>query len=346
MAYNYIAACVLWAFTSYFMNMINTLEFALRAFGTLVSPSGPNSRLSILIYHRVLREADPLLPDVVDAARFESQMESLGSLFNFLPLSEAVQRLKMGALPARAACITFDDGYADNVEVALPILKRHKIPATFFIATAYLNGGIMFNDKVIEVIRRLEWDRLDLSGMGLGVRALGNLQQRRETVGDLLAALKYKALEERQAIMDGIIDSARLALPSDLMMRTDQVRTLSDAGMEVGGHTVNHPILAGLEMASARKEIEEGKARLEEITGKPVKLFAYPNGIPTRDYLPEHVRMVTELGFDAAVSTAKGVAKRGCDPFQLPRFTPWDIPLARFSCRLAGNLLQTKILTA
>ncbi|MBY0577522.1 MAG: polysaccharide deacetylase family protein [Burkholderiales bacterium] len=326
--------------------MNNTLEFALRTFGNLLSPAGPNGLLSILIYHRVFREIDPLLPDVVDAARFESQMEVLGSLFNILPLSEAVQRLKSGTLPARAACITFDDGYADNAEVALPILKRHKIPATFFIATGYLNGGIMFNDKVIEVIRRLDWGGLDLSDMGLGVRSLSTLPQRKETIKSLLSVLKYRPVEERRDFMDRIIDAAKLSLPTDLMMRTEQVKMLSDAGMEIGGHTVNHPIIAKLDMDSARAEIDEGRIRLEEMTGKPVSLFAYPNGIPSTDYRYEHARMIEEMGFDAAVSTAKGVGRFGCDVFQLPRFTPWDIPLSRFSFRLTGNLLRTEILTA
>lgn len=322
------------------------LDFALRTFGTLLSPSGSNARLSILIYHRVLKEVDPMFPDVVDAIRFESQMEVLSSLFNILPLSEAVRRLKMGMLPARAACITFDDGYADNVDVALPILERHNIPATFFISTGYLNGGIMFNDKVIEVIRRFDGDELDLSDLGLGVRPLGNLQQRKETIRNMLSVLKYKPVEERHVFMDDVIDSANLSLPEGLMMRTDQVRMLADAGMEIGGHTVSHPIISGLDLRSAKAEIEEGRGQLEEMTGKPVKLFAYPNGIPVTDYRAEHVRMIAEMGFDAAVSTAQGVARRDCDLFQLPRFTPWDIPLLRFSFRMAGNLLKTNILTA
>ncbi|NNM83124.1 MAG: polysaccharide deacetylase family protein [Burkholderiales bacterium] len=320
------------------------MESLLRAFGNLFSPAGPGAKLSILIYHRVLPEADPMLPDVVDADRFDAQMGVLSSLFNLLPLSEAVMRLKSGSLPARAACITFDDGYADNAEVALPILKKYGVPATFFIATGYLNGGIMFNDKVIETVRRLSCGEHVFPEIGM--RSLTGNREKTDVVRDLLSFLKYRPLSERQDFLDRIIDSERIVLPANLMMRSDQVRLLADSGMEIGGHTVNHPILNGLNARQAKQEIGEGRIALEEITGQSIRLFAYPNGVPGRDYGREHIQLLREMGFEAAVSTSRGVARRESDPFQLPRFTPWDIPLTRFSCRLAGNLLRTRILTA
>jgi len=107
--------------------------------------------------------------------------------------------------------------------------------------------------------------------------------------------------------------------------------------MEIGGHTVNHPILALLSEKEARAEIGDGKRRLEEITGGPVTLFAYPNGKPGQDYGPRDVDLVRQAGFTAAVSTMGGVARRGSDPFQLPRFSPWD----RSPRRLAARLLLT-----
>ena len=80
---------------------------------------------------------------------FEAQMRVVAENFVPLPLSEAVDRLMIGELPPRAACVTFDDGYIDNVELALPILQSHGLSATFFVATGYLDGGWMWNDKVI-----------------------------------------------------------------------------------------------------------------------------------------------------------------------------------------------------
>ena len=111
---------------------------------------GPlSSCLSILIYHRVVAQPDPLFPDVVTAEEFDLQMAALTRWFTVLPLGRAVERLRNGTLPVRAACVTFDDGYADNALSALPILLKHGVKATFFVATRFLDGGSMWNDTVI-----------------------------------------------------------------------------------------------------------------------------------------------------------------------------------------------------
>jgi peptidoglycan/xylan/chitin deacetylase (PgdA/CDA1 family) len=122
------------------------------------------------------------------------------------------------------------------------------------------------------------------------------------------------------------------------MMQPQQVRTLHARGIAIGAHTVSHPILAKLESAEARREIGEGKRELEALVQQPVCLFAYPNGVPQQDYAPEHVQMVREAGFSAAVSTAWGAASMRSDRFQLPRFTPWDRQRLRFGVRMALNL--------
>jgi len=125
------------------------------------------------------------------------------------------------------------------------------------------------------------------------------------------------------------------------MMTSDALCRLRASGMEVGAHTVTHPILARVDPARAEREIRESKRRLEAIAGSAVMLFAYPNGRPGRDYLPEHVRMVREAGFEGAVTTAHGVANAASDPFQLPRFTPWDKTPGRFVLRLMHNTFRT-----
>lgn len=294
-------------------------------------------RLSILIYHRVLRQRDTIFPDEIDAAAFDCHLASLRACFNILPLSEAVQALRAGTLPPRAACITFDDGYADNAEVALPILQRHGVPATVFVATGFLDGGRMWNDTVIELVRAAP-DRLDLGA--LGSFELDTPAQRRAAIGSLLGQLKYLPLEARQDAVDALCARVGVALPDNLMMRTEQVRQLHQAGIEIGAHTVHHPILARLGAGQARREIADGRDALEALIGSRVRLFAFPNGKPGQDYLPEHVAMVRELGFDGAVSTAPGAAGRGSDPYQLPRFTPWDQGALRFNLRMLHNLRQ------
>jgi peptidoglycan/xylan/chitin deacetylase (PgdA/CDA1 family) len=130
------------------------------------------------------------------------------------------------------------------------------------------------------------------------------------------------------------------------MMTSDQVRALHAAGMEIGAHTVTHPILAEVTDERARHEIAVSRSRLQAIIGAPVRLFAYPNGIPRRDYYAEHAALARELGFDAAVSTAWGAARAGDDPYQIPRFTPWDRADWRFGLRIAMNRAANRYATA
>ncbi len=306
----------------------------LRIAGNLLSPAGKRGRLSILIYHRARAAPDSVLHDEIDAVTFERHMAMLAAEFNVLPLGEACARLARGHLPARAACVTFDDGYADNEQLALPILKRFGLPATFFVSTGYSDGGIMFNDGVIEVVRCAPAGTYDLSSLGLGSHSLGDSTSRRVAIDTLIWQLKYRPVRERSALVEQLASTMRSALPKDLMMRSAQIKRLCDEGMEIGGHTVNHPILAGLSEQEARAEIIDGKRRLEEITGTPVTLFAYPNGKPGLDYGPREVELVREAGFTAAVSTFGGVAKHGSDLFQLPRFSPWDRSPRRLGVRL------------
>jgi peptidoglycan/xylan/chitin deacetylase (PgdA/CDA1 family) len=306
-----------------------------RLLGNLVSPAGDRARLAILIFHRVLAEPDPLLGEV-DAITFEQQMSFIKKEFTVLRLGEACARLAQRSLPARSVCINFDDGYADNERVALPILLRLGLPATFFVATGFLGGRTMFNDDVIEIVRTAPDGVHDLSQFGLGSCALGDIASRRAAIDRLLIDIKYRPLPERASVVARLGESMRGRVATNLMMQPSQVRHLHDRGMEIGGHTVNHPILTGLDDESARREIIDCKRVLEAITDASVTLFAYPNGKPGRDYGPSHVRLVRESGYTAAVSTTRGVAGARSDAFQLPRFSPWT----NSPRRLAADLLM------
>jgi peptidoglycan/xylan/chitin deacetylase (PgdA/CDA1 family) len=303
----------------------------------LVSPTGPRAGLSILIFHRVLPEPDPLFPSEMDARRFDTLMRWMKEWFNVLPLAEAVARLQRGALPARAAAITFDDGYADNHDVALPILQRHGLSATFFIGVGFLDGGRMFNDTVIEAVRRCGQPALDLTPLGLGRHAVGSLAEKRQAIPALLNQIKYLPFAQRRETVEALAAIAEVTLPDDLMMSRQQVKALHESGMGIGAHTVHHPILARLDSGEAEREIADSRDELQALLGEPVTLFAYPNGKPGSDYRPEHVAMARWLGFQAAVSTAWGVARGESDVFQLPRFTPWERSQGRFGLSLLRN---------
>lgn len=314
-----------------------------RALAAALSPAGTRARLSILIFHRVLPRPDPLFPGEADAQRFDQVCSWVRQWFRVLPLDQAVRRLADGSLPARAMSITFDDGYEDNCSVALPILRRHGLSATFFVATGFLDGGCMWNDRIIEAIRGSALPQLDLAAIGhpdFGAHRLGDDAARRAAIDAILPRAKYLEPAQRLDFSLRLAELARVPPPAALMMSPQQVRQLHVAGMQIGAHTVNHPILARLGPAEAAREIGDSKRQLEAITGARVPLFAYPNGRHGDDYDDATVALVRDAGFEAAVATTWGAARRDSDRFQLPRFTPWDRGRLRFGARLAGNLLR------
>lgn len=319
----------------------------MKAVLSALSPPADRGRLSILIFHRVLPAPDPLFPGEVDAQQFDQIVGWVCAWCNVLPLDEACVRLVAGTLPSRAVAITFDDGYADNHDQALPILRRHGVSATFFVATGFLDGGRMWNDTVIEAVRHCTLDQIDLRSIApfaAAERAVWPIRtptERALTIQAILGAIKYMQLAERLAVTESLASYLGVKPADDLMMTGDQVRLLRRQGMQIGAHTCSHPILAGLKAEQAREEIAVSKSVLEGLLGERVDLFAYPNGRPGQDYSEESVAIVRELGFSAAVSTAAGAARAGSDPFQLPRFTPWDRTKGRFGVRFARNLWQS-----
>lgn len=305
-------------------------------------------RLLILIFHRVHRVTDELFDDEPDAARFDALLTMLRNSFRVMTLGSAVAALRDGSLPRRALAITFDDGYADNAVVALPLLQRHGLVATFFISTGFLDGAdCMWNDALIEAVRVAPVPELDLHDLGLGLHPLRSMLDRRQLIGTVLGHAKYLPPAERDRFVSIVRCRAGDSRPSPaLMMTSDQVRALHRAKMEIGGHTMHHPILSSLGLDACRQEINGGRERLESIVDAPVDVFAYPNGRPLQDYDRRHVELVKQLGFTAAVSTAPGAASARDDLFQLPRYTPWARSPAIWAARLFGNRLRTTCTTA
>jgi hypothetical protein len=192
----------------------------------------------------------------------------------------------------------------------------------------------MWNDSIIEAIRRATGAHLDLRPLGHGVVPLGDPPARGELAETLIRAAKHLGPDQRASWVEVLCDTVGAHLPDDLMMTDSQVRTLAEAGMDIGAHTVTHPILCTLEPEEALHEIRAGRDRLGAITGREIRAFAYPNGRPGEDYTDRDRNIVASLGFDFAVSTRRGAATTQSDYFQLPRFTPWDRQPARWLARL------------
>ena len=291
--------------------------------------------LAVLIYHRVGSEHDPLRKGMATAAEFRAQMRTLSRFFRPMAIADGLRGLRAGTVPSRAVAVTFDDGYADNVSLALPILKSEGVPATFFIATSYLDGGRMWNDTVIEALRRMPPGEYPFRYGGIDAISVPlDLTERRPLVPRVLNAIKHLPQVDRQDAADTLASLAGSPLPSDLMMRRRDVATLVDAGMEVGGHTRTHPILSGLSYVEAEKEIVGGLDDLASLIGRRPALFAYPNGRRGQDYGDREVSILRRAGIEAAFVTNRGIVRRNCDPLQMPRVSPLHTRATRFGVAL------------
>ena len=320
--------------------MSSIVDRVLRGAASVTSPGGNNARLTVLLYHRVLDRSDALNAGEPSAAQFNEHMSILSRIFRVLPLDEALSRLSDGTLPSRAMSVTFDDGYRDNVEVALPILRRYGLHATFFISTGMINGGRMMHDSVIETVRRFDSQPVDLEWLGLGRRKVDDISSRQTLINEIIGKIKYLPFEARREACERLAAMVSSRLPDDLMMNSEQVESLHRGGMRIGAHTHEHPILSKVAADEAKAQIIKSRDVLSGILGQPPTMFAYPNGKPGLDYGCEHVAMVKDAGFSAAVSVAFGTVSRASDHLQIPRFCPWDRDPRRFAFRLLRHPMR------
>ena len=310
-------------------------EHIIRSTGNAIaSVTRGNGRVAIVNYHRVLAAPSPFLASEPDVDIFTWQMELLARCFNVLSLRDALAAIDSGRVPPRAVCITFDDGYRSVHDLALPVLRRLGLPATVFVSSGYVDGRNMWNDRIVEAVETLPAEELDLAEFGLGVYSLRTIPERTATLGSLTEASKYLPPQERSRLVGRLQTLVGERASEGLMLTPEMVVNLDRHGIEIGAHTVTHPILTSLDDASAMQEIRDSKRELEAIVGKPVTMFAYPNGKVGKDFDQRHVAMVREAGFQAAFTTAVGAITRHHDRYQLPRSRPWDETPMRFALRL------------
>lgn len=298
------------------------------------------NKLTILIYHQVLEALDEMRPGEPDQAQFDWQMKLLSRHFTPLPLGQAVELLQAGKLPPRSVCVTFDDGYLNNLSLAAPILRRHNVPATVFVASAFSQGENMWNDKVLDLFDKLDTPVIDCAAIGLGTLPLDSKAQRRQQAIKAIGALKYLPVEARLEKITQLYAANKDISTSRRMMSPLEIRQLADLGIEIGAHTHNHPILKGMAAEDVYEEIAQNVRLLELWTGRKIHSFAYPNGKPGKDFDEHTLEVVKGFSFKQALSTEWGTVNPASDVLRLKRFTPWDRTPLKFHLRLLLNLIK------
>jgi peptidoglycan/xylan/chitin deacetylase (PgdA/CDA1 family) len=256
---------------------------------------------------------------------FETTLATVRRLgFEFLSMDEALRRLAEGGPPF--ATVTFDDGYRDLVEFALPALERYEAPFTAYVATGFASRTAeLWWIELEEAIRNL--DRVDLAGQGAANAVLARTPEEKSAAFNQVYWLLRAGPEERlrgavrdlsrQAGVDGT------ALVDRLCMDWTEIATLARHPLAtIGAHTVRHLMLSKWPDDVVRAEMATSKAEIERRIGRSVRHFAYPVGdrasAGTREFA-----LARELGFASAVTTRPGMLFRehGAHPTALPRLS-------------------------
>jgi len=298
---------------------------------TWIRGATARNALTILAYHRVLPLQEslryPFQSMVMPRDLFEQQISHLKQHYTTLTLAEAVERLRARDLPPRAVSVTFDDGYRDNFDIALPILKKYGVPAIFFVVTGAIEGKTrLLWDEVVSRVRQIDeagsceallreplpaWLAEKLRSLAGGEQA--------EIVGErLVRDMNRIPLREREAVMAAL----RLATADETkqfdppLLSWDELREMRRAGMLIGAHTRSHPFLDELDAPAARLEIEDSIRTLNERLDEPISFFSYPRG-----RFKEDVKSwLQAAGIEAAVTTEPGRNSPGIDLYELRRF--------------------------
>lgn len=296
-------------------------------------------KLSVFLFHKVPVDLDPVAPQDIGLRKFEHLLDDVLNQFQIISLEDGVRGLQAGKLPARAACITFDDGYVDWLPGMAPALERRNMHATLFITAGQFDGRPLWHERIAGAVRALRQPTLDLQYPAIPPIDVSSLPARQAAVVLLESKLKYLTLEVREELLLRMEAQAGVSAAQVPRMSADQLRELHARGFSIGAHTYDHPILDYCDQDRALQEIGGVREILEGMIGAPVRTFAYPNGRPYVDFSSHHVAMVKRAGYASAVTTQWGTAEIGSSVYQIPRFTPWGKDPLRFMLQLGRNMM-------
>ena len=282
---------------------------------------------AVLRYHAITADAADVpyaTPDIcLPVSVFRRQMAYVRRAYRVLPLDELVERVERGApLPSRALAITFDDGYADNHRLALPVLRALGLPAAVYVTTGSVGDAAPLWMSAARVLV-LAAPGPELRVPGLAPLPLSAPSRRGDDARALTRALVPLAATDRAARLQTTAAGIGVDLGRALagtMLGWDEVRALANAGWTVGAHTVSHANVALAAPADAEREIADSRDAIAAAVGAPVRHFAYPNSGGAHRYFDgATAAILRRLGFRSAATSRAGVVAAGTDPFTLPR---------------------------
>jgi peptidoglycan/xylan/chitin deacetylase (PgdA/CDA1 family) len=288
----------------------------------------------VVMYHR-FGSSD----GAIAAQSFEQQLDYLKARYNVVPLSFVAERLAgKQSLPPNLAVITIDDGYRDAYEVAMPLLKKRNLAATLFVATGFVDGKTwLWTDKTRYLLSQAKSPTLEASLNNRKLRLEINGRASRARAASLInAEMKRMSDAAKEKAIDRLAASFGVELPARppaefAPLSWGQVKEMEAAGVEIGSHTVTHPILTNVDGRRLSDELNGSRDTLESILDRKVNLFCYPNG----DFNSEIKREVRRAGYTCAVTTDYGFNDDRSDALALSRIPSGD-DLAQFAQGTSG----------
>lgn len=266
------------------------------------------SKALILMYHRFSETDDGLS---TYGRRFAEQLDYLTQHYRIVSLSEAAGYIASGKpMPSGLAVITIDDGYRDAYEIAFPILRERKAPATLFVVTDFVDQKCwLWTDKLRYLTARAQAGvfestingrdlRIELNGLAARLRAAEQINGQLKRMTD---DAKDDAIERLASVFG--VELPALPPPELSSLTPEELRELDSGGVEIGSHTVTHQILTKVSGERLRYELRESRSRLESILGRKVELLGYPNG----DHNPEVQKEAVRAGYQCAVTADYGL---------------------------------------
>jgi peptidoglycan/xylan/chitin deacetylase (PgdA/CDA1 family) len=286
----------------------------------------------ILLYHRITDLPHDPWSLAVSPARFDAQLAVLKREAVCLPLAEFLARRAAGTLPRNAVTLTFDDGYADNLHVALPLLERHGVPATLFVMTDFINSpSETWWDRLEQVIQEVPALPPSLA-FSLGGQSFrwssddapdaGTRDRLRVAVAEALAAHDTPAREAALAELWRQLGMTPRLRPSHRGLDLAELRQLAASPLiTIGAHSRSHPHLARIDAARQLSELADSKTALEQWLDRPIELVAYPHG--SVDATTE--RLAARLGFGWGFTSVERIVPHRFRPLRLPRIEVPDL---------------------
>jgi peptidoglycan/xylan/chitin deacetylase (PgdA/CDA1 family) len=292
-----------------------------------------NSAL-ILGYHRITQTSRDPYSICVSPEHFAQQLETLRKRAAPISLREVVEGLECGELPPRAVALTFDDGYKDHLYEVKPLLEKYEVPATFFVTTGYFDTDFWWNeleDIIISPAKLPPRLSISINGgtFGWNGGSIEHSMKNSSSRHNLLLSVHHRMLllpqQERQRLLTELREWANTdssETRSKALTRDEVVQLGFGDLVDIGAHSVTHPFLNALSTASQEAEIQQSKASLETLLGRPISGFSYPNGAASE----QTISIVQDAGFLFACASYNDVAGRGSNRFYLPRFWigDWD----------------------